>query len=47
MTTMVRPQIGIITAINEQHQDLFGSIETTMKAKYELIEGIAGKILRL
>lgn len=43
MTTMVRPQIGIITAINEQHQDLFGSIETTMKAKYELIEGIAGK----
>lgn len=40
MASMVRPNIGIITAINEQHQDLFGSIETTMKAKYELIEGL-------
>lgn len=43
MASMVRPNIGIITAINEQHQDLFGSIESTMKAKYELIEGISGK----
>lgn len=43
MTTMVRPQIGIITAINEQHQDLFGSIGNTMKAKYELLQGLSGK----
>lgn len=43
MTAMVQPQIGIITAINPQHQDLFGSIETTMKAKYELVEGLSGK----
>lgn len=43
MAAMVKPQIGIITAINEQHQDLFGSMENTMKAKYELIAGLAGK----
>lgn len=43
MAAMVRPQIGIITAINEQHQDLFGTMENTMKAKYELIEGLEGK----
>lgn len=43
MVRMVRPEIGIITAINPQHQDLFGSIETTMKAKYELFSGLVGK----
>lgn len=43
MASMVKPEIAIITAINEQHQDLFGSMETTMKTKYELIEGITGK----
>lgn len=43
MTAMVQPQVGIITAINEQHQDLFGSIENTMKAKYELLTGLTGK----
>ncbi len=40
MTELVRPNIGIITAINAQHQDLFGSMETTMKAKYELLQGL-------
>lgn len=43
ITELVKPQIGIITAINAQHQDLFGAIETTMTAKYELIEGLTGK----
>lgn len=43
MTKMAKPEIAIITAINPQHQDLFGSIEHTMKAKYELIEGLIGK----
>lgn len=43
MSDMVRPQIGIVTAINPQHQDLFGSIENTMNAKYELIAGLKGK----
>lgn len=42
MARMVSPDIGIITAINEQHQDLFGTMETTMKAKYELVEGLTG-----
>ncbi len=43
MSTMVRPEVGILTAINPQHQDLFGSIETTMKAKYELLQHLVGK----
>ncbi|OGG11271.1 hypothetical protein A2Z00_02175 [Candidatus Gottesmanbacteria bacterium RBG_13_45_10] len=43
MARMVQPQVGVITAINEQHQDLFGSIQNTMKAKYELIAGLHGK----
>jgi UDP-N-acetylmuramoyl-tripeptide--D-alanyl-D-alanine ligase len=43
MASMVRPQIGIVTAINAQHQDLFKNIETTKKAKYELLAGLTGK----
>ncbi len=43
MTQMVRPQIGIITAINPQHQDLFETLENTMRTKYELIQGLVGK----
>lgn len=43
MTDMVRPEIGILTAINPQHQDLFGSIAGTMSAKYELLQGLVGK----
>lgn len=37
---MVHPQIGIVTAINEQHLELFGSIENTMAAKFELIKAL-------
>ena len=37
---IVRPQIGILTAINEQHLDLFGGLENTKKAKYELISSL-------
>lgn len=43
MASMVKPQVAIITAINAQHQDLFGSIENTMHAKYELVAGLHGK----
>lgn len=43
MTHMVKPEIGVLTAINPQHQDLFGSIETTMNAKYELLKNLTGK----
>lgn len=40
MCNMVHPLIGILTAVNEQHVSLFGSVENTMKAKYELIDSI-------
>lgn len=43
MAEMVQPSIGIVTAINAQHQDLFGSIEITKRAKYELLAGLIGK----
>ncbi len=35
-----RPDIGILTGVNEQHVGLFGSIEKTMEAKFELIESL-------
>jgi UDP-N-acetylmuramoyl-tripeptide--D-alanyl-D-alanine ligase len=47
MSALVKPQIGFVTAINPQHQDLFGSIERTMEAKYELIAGLSGKNIAL
>jgi len=37
---IVKPQIGILTGINEQHISLFGSLEQITKAKYELIESL-------
>lgn len=37
---IVRPQIGILTGINEQHISLFGSLDQIVKAKYELIESL-------
>jgi len=37
---MANPKIGIITAINEQHLALFGSIENTIEAKFELIDSL-------
>lgn len=37
---IVHPRIGILTAINEQHQSLFGSLDETKRAKYELIESL-------
>lgn len=43
MSRMVRPEIAIVTAINAQHQDLFGSIDNTMRAKYELVSGLTGR----
>lgn len=35
---IVRPKIGIVTGINQQHVALFGSLQKTIKAKYELIK---------
>lgn len=37
---MVRPKIGIITGINEQHLALFGSLHNTQWAKFELIKSL-------
>lgn len=37
---MVSPKIGILTAINEQHLKLFGSIENIQKTKYELLQSL-------
>lgn len=35
---IVKPKIGIITGINEQHLALFGSLKNTVKAKFELFD---------
>lgn len=40
MARMIQPSIGILTGINEQHLALFGSLENTKRAKYELIEAL-------
>lgn len=37
---IVRPKIGIITGIGDQHLSLFRSLENIKKAKYELIESL-------
>lgn len=37
---MVNPDIGILTAINEQHLSLFGSLKNIQKAKYELLRAL-------
>lgn len=43
MVEMVKPEIGILMAINEQHQDLFGSFAKKMQAKFELLAGLSGR----
>lgn len=40
MCSIVRPRIGIITAVNSQHASLFGDLKNTMAAKFELIESL-------
>lgn len=42
---IVRPTISVLTGINEQHLSLFGSIENTKKAKFELIESLSSDAL--
>ncbi len=37
---IVKPKIGILTGINQQHLALFGSQENIIKGKYELIESL-------
>ncbi|OGZ17938.1 MAG: hypothetical protein A2Z78_01900 [Candidatus Nealsonbacteria bacterium RBG_13_36_15] len=40
LCNIVRPKIGILTGINEQHLALFRSQKNIIKAKYELIESL-------
>lgn len=40
---MVHPQYGILTGINEQHLDTFGSLENTTLGKFELIDALPTK----
>lgn len=37
---IVHPSIGVLTAINEQHLSLFGSLATIRETKYELIDAL-------
>jgi len=37
---ITKPQIGILTGINEQHLATFGSLENIIKTKYELIDSL-------
>lgn len=37
---IIKPKIGIITGINEQHLELFGSLKNIKLAKYELIKAL-------
>jgi UDP-N-acetylmuramoyl-tripeptide--D-alanyl-D-alanine ligase len=40
LTALVRPRIGVITAIGNQHLALFGSKQNVTAAKWELIQGL-------
>lgn len=40
LAAIVRPKIGIITSVTDQHLGLFGSLENIKKAKYELIQAL-------
>lgn len=39
---IAKPQIGILTSINQQHLATFGSQENIIKAKFKLIESLPG-----
>lgn len=40
IASMLQPRIGVLTAIGNQHLDLFGSLENIATAKWELIESL-------
>lgn len=40
MSQVVHQNIGILTSVNEQHLSLFGSLENTIQAKYEIIDAL-------
>src|SRR5258708_24016596 len=40
---MVHPNYGILTGITTQHFERFGSLENTIKAKFELVDAVKSK----
>ena len=40
ISDIIKPKIGVLTGINEQHLATFGSVENIIKTKYELIESL-------
>ena len=40
LARLVNPKYGILTGVNHQHLESFGSIENTMDTKFELIENL-------
>ncbi|MFH1656300.1 MAG: UDP-N-acetylmuramoyl-tripeptide--D-alanyl-D-alanine ligase [Candidatus Nealsonbacteria bacterium] len=40
LSDIAKPEIGILTGINQQHMSLFGSQDIIVKTKYELIESL-------
>ena len=41
LTKLVRPKYGVLTGVNTQHLESFGSIENTKNTKYELFENLS------
>ena len=41
LARLVNPKFGVITGVNHQHMESFGSIENTMSTKYELFENLS------
>ncbi len=41
LAQMVKPKFGVLTGVNNQHLETFGSIENTKDTKYELFENLA------
>lgn len=43
LTNIAKPSIAIITGIESQHLDLFGSLDNIKKAKFEIVESLPKK----
>jgi UDP-N-acetylmuramoyl-tripeptide--D-alanyl-D-alanine ligase len=43
LANLVKPTYGILTGVNNQHLETFGSVENIMDTKYELFEYIGNK----
>ncbi len=43
LAQMVKPSYGILTGVNSQHLETFGSIEVTKQTKFELFENLSAK----